>query len=440
MSAKKRFALIGTGSRALMFRKAILESYLETSELVAVCDLNPLRMQAWLADVDANIPAYPHTDFDEMIQTNRVDTLIVTTKDSTHHEYIARAMELGCDVITEKPLTTDSEKLQHIYDAQEKTGRNLSVTFNYRYAPRNSKVKELLDSGLLGEVISVHFEWLLDTKHGADYFRRWHRDKANSGGLMVHKSTHHFDLVNWWLQSTPKSVYAEGRLAFYGKENAAARGVTEFYQRAHGDPVAAKDPFALHLEENDWMKKIYLDAESADGYQRDQSVFGEGINIEDDMSVIVRYANRTSMTYHLTAYSPWEGYRIAFNGTKGRLEYEVVEKSYVSAGEKDHNFAANVQGSSEIEIEEPASILWRPHWGKIQKIELPASTEGGHGGGDQRMLDEIFLGKTADDIPRAATAKDGAFSILTGVAANQSMATGVPVSIDSLLPKQLKAR
>ena len=51
-------------------------------------------------------------------------------------------------------------------------------------------------SGVIGNVVSVDFHWLLDTRHGADYFRRWHRNKRNSGGLLVHKATHHFDLVN----------------------------------------------------------------------------------------------------------------------------------------------------------------------------------------------------------------------------------------------------
>ena len=57
---------------------------------------------------------------------------------------------------------------------------------------------------------------MLDTKHGADYFRRWHRDKAHSGGLLVHKASHHFDLVNWWIQSAPTRVFASGGLRFYG--------------------------------------------------------------------------------------------------------------------------------------------------------------------------------------------------------------------------------
>lgn len=77
------------------------------------------------------------------------------------------------------------------------------MTFNYRYAPHNTKVAEIIRSGAIGQVTSVHFEWMLNTQHGADYFRRWHRDRRNSGGLLVHKSTHHFDLVNFW--SAPRS-------------------------------------------------------------------------------------------------------------------------------------------------------------------------------------------------------------------------------------------
>ena len=105
---------------------------------------------------------------------------------------IIRAMKAGCDAITEKPMTVDEDKCQQILDAIEETGRSLRVTFNYRYAPRASKVKELIMAGTIGVIKSVHFEWLLDTIHGADYFRRWHRNKNNSGGLMVHKATHHF--------------------------------------------------------------------------------------------------------------------------------------------------------------------------------------------------------------------------------------------------------
>lgn len=122
------------------------------------------------------------------------------------------------------------------------------------------------------EVLSVHFEWLLDTVHGADYFRRWHRQKSNSGGLMVHKSGHHFDLVNWWIDAEPVEVAGFGQLAFYGEKNGKTHGWAKEYARARGSSEAASDPFALHLEGDSTLKSLYADAEKEDGYHRDQNV------------------------------------------------------------------------------------------------------------------------------------------------------------------------
>jgi predicted dehydrogenase len=419
-----------------MFSMALLKDYAEGCELVAFCDSNQTRMDyynRYYAEKlgSSPIPTYKAEDFDRMIREQRVDCVIVTTIDRTHHRYIMRAMELGCDVITEKPMTVDAEKCQAILDTVKSTGKNLTVTFNYRYAPRNSKVKELLQEGAIGDVISVHFEWLLSTTHGADYFRRWHRDKRNSGGLMVHKSTHHFDLVNWWLSSTPQTVFGFGGLHFYGRANAEERGVTQFYGRAQGSEAAKNDPFALHLEKEEGLRQMFLEAEHEDGYHRDASVFGDGISIEDDMAVLVRYKNKATMSYHLTTYSPWEGYRIAFNGTKGRLEYEVHEESYISGAENDTN-RPEVRDAKEFEVDEPARILVRPLWGKPLEVEVETG-EGGHGGGDRRLLDDIFLGNDNDPLKRAANHVDGALSILTGIAANQSFATGLPVEVEPLV-------
>jgi len=328
-------------------------------------------------------------------------------------------------------MTIDAPRCQAILDAVKATGRQLKVTFNYRYAPRNSKVKELLQAGVIGKVLSVHFEWLLDTVHGADYFRRWHRDKRNSGGLMVHKATHHFDLVNWWLDSQPETVFALGDLRFYGRENAEERGETRFYERAHGRKVAEKDPFALHMERSETLRRMYLEAEQEDGYLRDQSVFGDGISIEDDMAVLVRYRNRATMSYHLTTYSPWEGYRVAFNGTKGRLEYEVQEYSYISGYTQDANLP-EIRTAQQDLVNEPASITIHPLWGQPVRQDVSIG-EGNHGGGDARMLDDIFVGGQVDPLGRAADHVAGAMSILTGIAANKSFATGLPVEVASLV-------
>ncbi|KAG7132782.1 putative oxidoreductase YteT like protein [Verticillium longisporum] len=423
---RKKYAVVGTGGRSGFFYSAIAKDYSATSCIVALCDTNQTRMNyanAKLASLGhGEVPTFLAADFDKMIQETKPDEVIVTTMDRTHNKYIVRAMELGCNVITEKPMTIDAPRCREIFSAVERTKQNVRVTFNYRYAPHNTKIFEIIRSGAIGKVTSVHFEWMLNTSHGADYFRRWHRDKRNSGGLLVHKSTHHFDLVNFWLQSRPQTVYATGDLAFYGRENAEARGVTEFYTRTHGSDVAKKDPFALHLENSEALKGMYLDAEHEDAYYRDQSVFGDGISIEDTMNVLVKYRSGASLTYSLTAYAPWEGFRVNFNGTGGRLEVEVVENSYVNSGGDQAD-----EGSLE-----KRSIVLRKLFEKPQEIELGESV-GAHGGGDTVLLNDLFGEPVSDEYMRAASHVDGAASILTGIAANRSIATGQVVNVDDIL-------
>ncbi|MCL2421205.1 MAG: Gfo/Idh/MocA family oxidoreductase [Defluviitaleaceae bacterium] len=424
--AKKKYALVGCGSRARFFYEAVATTYKETSEIVAFCDLSPTRADyanSILKKLGAEtVPAYKHTEFEKMIQETKPDYVIVTSVDRTHDHYIIKAMELGCDVITEKPMTIDEEKAQNIIDAQKRYGKSLRVTFNYRYTPHSTKVKELIMNGVIGDVFSVHFEWLLDINHGADYYRRWHRNKLNSGGLLVHKSTHHFDLVNFWLGDAPRRVFAMGDLKFYGMKNAEMRGITEFYSRAHGNPAAKNDPFAIDLSADNDMKAMYLDAEKDSGYIRDRSVFSDDVAIEDVMGVMVRYNKGAIMTYSLNTYLPWEGFNVVFNGSQGRIEMKVVEQSYVS-GEDD---MAHYGATDRVDVR--VYPMFSPPY------EVPIQKEaGGHGGGDPVLLNDIFGIPAHDPFSRAASHVDGAMSILTGIAANKSIASGLPVDVASLV-------
>jgi predicted dehydrogenase len=429
MTRRKRYALVGTGSRSTMYTSALATTYADGSELVGLCDVNRTRMArtvARLGELSRETKGHAEpaccepAEFAAMLKDQQVDEVIVTSIDRTHHRYIVEAMEAGCDVICEKPLTVDANKCKAILEAERRTGQHLRVTFNYRYGPRNAALAQLLRDGAVGQPTSVHFEWLLDTVHGADYFRRWHRDKRNSGGLMVHKASHHFDLVNWWLRSVPVLVFGLGDLRFYGRENAEQRGVARFYERGTGS--GTDDPFALDLSADPDLKALYLDAEREDGYLRDQSVFGDGISIEDDMAVLARYNNGATMSYHLVAYAPWEGYRVMVNGTEGRLELDVEERSYVSGS----GAAGRGEGRT--------SLTLRRLWERPQPIDIEGSDDPGHGGGDKRLLEDIF-GEAADDpLGRAAGALDGAWALLTGAAANRSFATGLPVVPGDLVP------
>jgi len=424
--AKKLYAQVGTGGRARMFYEAIANTFKDRAEIAAFCDISQTRMNYANSQIAQRgappAKTYFYTDFEKMIDEVKPDTVIVTSVDRTHHDYIIRAMEKGCDVITEKPMTIDEKKAQAIIDCQKRTGKNLRVTFNYRYAPHHTKIKEVIANGLLGEVYSIHFEWLLNTRHGADYFRRWHRNKFNSGGLLVHKSTHHFDLINFWIASLPETVFAMGDLNFYGMKNAERRGVKDFYYRCHDSEAAKNDPFAIDMENNEQLKGIYLDAEEDSGYIRDRSVFSDDISIEDTMAVMVRYQNNVMLTYSLNAYMPWEGYNIVFNGSKGRLEAQTIESPYINSG-GDKTAEGALIGTK---------LLFRPMFGLPEEISFEKG-KGSHGGGDAVMLNDIF-GEPADyPFKRAASHIDGAYSILTGIAANKSIASGLPIRVKDLI-------
>lgn len=426
-SGRKRYAVVGTGHRARMFQDAIWGPHKAVAELVGFCDLNPGRLayaQKRARDAGAPPPpVYAHTDFERMIRETRPHVVIVTTVDALHDDYIVRAMEAGCDVITEKPMTTTPAKAQRILDAKRRTGRNVRVTFNYRYTPPRTQVKKLLMDNEIGDILSVDFNWLLNTNHGADYFRRWHSSKASSGGLMIHKATHHFDLVNWWLGALPETVYAFGKKEFYTPVTARRMGLQSHHRRCLTCPEKQKCSFYLDLSADASLKALYLDNEKHDGYFRDQCVWRPEIDIEDTMNVIVKYDTGATLSYSLNACNAWEGYTIAFNGTKGRLEHSIVEQVYVAGADQEQG--AIMPGGTTTRV--------IPLRGAARDIQ-PWEGVGGHGGGDKAMLEDIFEpNRPADPYLRASDEQAGAWSMLVGAAANRCFETGQLVRVPELV-------
>src|SRR5207249_5259399 len=336
--------------------------------------------------------------FDRMIKETRPDTVVVTTVDATHAHYIVRALELGCDVMTEKPLCTDEEQCLSILDAQRKSGKKVTVTFNARHDPEAKKVKELLMEKAVGDVISVDFHEYLDTSHGADYFRRWHRLKENSGTLLVHKASHHFDLANWWVDSTPVEVTAFGDLKFYGRNNS--------FRNTHcrGCPFKQQCKFYWDVTQNPQYVKLYTDCESEDGYLRDGCVWREDINIYDTMSVVVKYENGVRLTYTANTFLPYEGQSISINGSRGRLDYNEVK--------------ANGFTNNEVRLTRS--------FGKSEAVtDIEQARAGGHGGADTSIQVLIFRGSPGSDpLKLCAGLRAGALSRLVGISGRYSLGYG----------------
>ena len=275
-----------------------------------------------------------------MIAEQRPDIVIVTTPDYLHDHYIVRALRLGCDVITEKPMTIDLARLKAILDAQRETGRSVTVTFNYRYTPAHTQLKDMLMSGAIGEITAVDFRWYLDRVHGADYFRRWHRYKDKSGGLLVHKATHHFDLVNWWVASYPETVTATRQAALLHPADGRRTRPGGSWRALPRLPGVRRCDYRLDLEADDELRALYLEAEGADGYYRDRCVFCRRHHHRGHDAGPGRLRQRRLHQLHAIAYSPWEGYEIIFHGTKGELHAQAHRGAW-------HRSAASATGGRE---------------------------------------------------------------------------------------------
>ena len=430
---KLRIALVGTGIRGITFwGKNLVENYSDVIEFVGLCDINPGRLEHGRDYIGVDCPLF--TNFDEMLDRTNPDRVIVTTVDATHHEFIVNALNRNIEVITEKPLTTDENKCQQILDAERASSKNIRVGFNYRYNPHYTKLKSLLSEQRVGRITSVDFSWYLNIYHGASYFRRWHGLRDMGGTLLVHKATHHFDLLNWWIDSDPVEVFAYGSLEHYG-HNGPFRG-----ESCRTCPHKGNCKFHWDITKNPFLMDLYVNNEQHDGYIRDSCVYRNKIDIYDKMSVQIKYANNVVVNYCLTTYSPYEGMRIAFNGEEGRIDAwdgipwrkdNRVDQAALHAKEMSQD------GDDIKDFEE---IYVMDNFKGYQQIQVPRE-RGGHGGGDKRLQNRMLRDATdPDPLNHAAGSRDGAFSILIGIAARNSIEQGRPIRIEELTDLKPQAK
>lgn len=427
VSKKLKVALVGTGSRGNSFYgKFLKEEYSDVVEFVGLSDINKGRLEFSKKYIGVDCPTF--IDFDEMLDKVEIDLLMVTTVDSTHDEFIIKGLDKNINVLTEKPMTTDEQKCQMIIDAQRKSKGKLIMAFNYRYGKVFTKLKEIIESKEIGDLISVDLNWYLNTFHGADYFRRWHGLREKSGTLLLHKSAHHFDLLNWIIGSDPVEVYANGALEKYGKNN-AFRG-----ENCRSCEHTQNCAFYYDITKNEHYMNLYVENEKYDGYIRDNCLWREEIDIYDKMSVLVKYANNVEVTYSLTTYSPFEGFRFAFNGKEGRLEtYEGIPwreenpEDQATLHEKEMDNTSHTK--KEVRFHE---IVSQRNFEDFKRIEFPY-VRSGHWGGDKLMFDEIFRGvNDKASLNHAANVRDGSMAVLIGIAARKSIEEKKPIKIADL--------
>ncbi len=402
----KRIAIVGAGSRSYAcYAEFVLNDFKGEVEIVGVYDINPVRSQALKEKIGDACTKYD--DFEVMLDSEKPDYVMVMSKDSTHHDYIVRALDKGYNVISEKPVTNTFERCKAIKEAEDRSGKKVTITFNCRFMPYFAKAKELIKEGRIGKILAINYEYCLDRVHGGSYMKRWHGQMENSQGLLLHKSTHHFDIANWLLEDEPELVTALGNTVYYSDRSKC------FSDRCHNCTMKDKCESYTSLE-NEVGRKLYLEAESSDGYIVDTCSFSDKNDICDNMSVSVMYSKGAILTYTLNMFSEHEGYRMVLTGEKGVM--------ILNSWQEDASPNNKIQ------------LLYKN--GNVETVEF-VKTQGMHGGGDKRMLEFLFGLKTEDSLGQHAKLYDGFTSAIIGVCANESIANGKTVKVSKYL-KELK--
>ena len=428
----RRYALCGLSSRGLrLFAVPLLgprgpnDAGVDLSahgSLVGVLDVDAERLRRFAERVDGDLPVFGAAEFDRMVDETRPDAVLVASPDHTHAEYITKALTHGLDVISEKPLASTAAQARAILDAERESSGSVLVTHNVRYAARSRLLKRLLLDGVVGRVTSIELVWNVDTLHGSSYFTRWNRVRAASGGLTVHKSCHHIDLINWLVDDQPEQVFSYGALNFFGPESPhRPQGSTgdelqacAYFQewQRRGEPVvtgfARPRPAAYDLPYD-----IQYPPEKS------RYIYDAEIDVEDTYSAVIRYRGGASMTYAITFSAPWEGFRLGINGTHGRIEANVTSSGVAGPHESGD------------------TIVVTPLFGERREIEVPR-VEGSHDGADPLLQNDVFIGQSmeSEELGLIATSQQAAVAVATGEAMWRSVLDNRPYDVAELLGDQ----
>ncbi|MBR7131747.1 MAG: Gfo/Idh/MocA family oxidoreductase [Lentisphaeria bacterium] len=324
-------------------------------------------------------------DYRELVANKDIDIVFVMSPDYCHEEQAVAALEAGKAVYLEKPMAISIEGCDRILRTAYRTGSKLFIGHNMRYFPAVLKMKEIIDSGIIGDIQCGwcrHF-----VNYGGDaYFRDWHSEQKNTCGLLLQKGAHDIDVMHWLMGAYSKRVVGMGMLSVYNRCG----------RRPEGSEGSAA-----------WNENQYPPLE-LDG-------FSPIIDVEDHNMIMMQLDNGAQATYMQCHYTPDAERNYTFIGTKGRVE--------------------NIGDSGKCQVH-----VWTRRGSRQEPdiIYQLKPVEGSHGGADAPIIDN-FLDFVANGAKTNANPVAARNSVAAGVLAHYSMRNGnIPQDIPQLEPELLE--
>ncbi len=382
---KTKVAIVGIGGRGSWLVEAVARR--PDAEITALCD-RFVKRAAYMIDRCGLTGARACKSIEEVLRSAECDAVMVTTSDAHHAEVVIPALEAGKFVFCEKPLETTLERCRAILEADRAAGGKTFVGLNLRYAPVYATVKQVIDSGRLGDLLTIQADEFYDG--GRTYFRRWNRLRSEGGGLWITKACHDFDLLYWFTGARPVRVYATARKTYYVPRGDAAMQCRHCALEASCPDRAPREPHPL--------LRI---REEAGGEPHDLCLYNTPSDTFDHGIATVTFERDILATYTCNVVSGFSDRRIRVSGTRGTIEGCLSGK---------------------------ALTLWRRDPSSREEVPVNVDLAISHGGADDEVQESFFRFVRGECEPRCRP-PEALVSVCMGLAATQSSDTGRAVSM-----------
>lgn len=381
-------AIIGAGSRGAFTYGKLMRDQGDEFKIVSLCDVRQSQLDLYSNEFGIDKKMCFLSE-DEFFKEKRADVLVIATQDKDHVRMAIKALNLGYDILLEKPISPIKEELEELLKTQQKTGRKVLVCHVLRYAPAYLKVKELIDSGKIGKIVKMESIERVAYWHQSHSFVRgnWHVESDTSPMIMA-KCCHDLDIIQWLVGSKCKSVYSTGGLMFFKKENQPEGAANECKNCKYkmSCPYSAELQYPVRFKEQNNKQGWPFNVLVADKVPFDENdlrkayensyyghcVFDCNNDVVDHQQVEMIFENGVKASHTMTAFTAPSGRRFDIHGTYGEIMFD-----------EDQNYIRlySYNGLSKPKIEE-----WKPS----DLTEFLESKGFGHGGGDAMMIKKFY--------------------------------------------------
>ncbi len=384
---KHKIGLIGTGMRAMFLVNEILKR--DDLEIVAVSDINQESMDMLCSRYDKYWDQY--LDYKELLKREDIEGVIILSPDYAHEEQAIAAFDAGKHVYLEKPIAVTIEGGKRVIQKRDESGKTLLIGFVLRYNKLFAKMKEIVETGVIGELKTG---WVLHSVGaGSDwYFHDWHGTMANTGGLLLQKGSHDFDIINWVADSKVKRLAAFGSRDFFGGDKPNDLVCQECEERN----TCTEGIRESHIQ---WKRPDGKSTGVHYNCWRNQCAFREEIDVLDNHQVLLEYENGVKVCYVECHYTPDDNREYIFIGTKGKLKLDDAK--------------------DKLTIEIRNSMYDR----KEEIVYSNLQSSEGHGGGDKNILDDFVYALNTGKQPNAG-GEAGFEAIQVGLLAHKAIKEG----------------